>query len=54
MVGGYGLDSSFSEQEALEGFSEYGNDPSGSTEHREFLDYLLKKESVPWSQIHTY
>ena len=34
---------------------EYGNEPSGSVKHGEFLDllqtsWLLKKDSAPWSK----
>jgi len=33
---------------------EHGNEPSGSTEHKEFCDCLrdelLKKDSTPWSE----
>jgi hypothetical protein len=53
-VGGYGPDSSCSEQGALQGSCEYGNDPSASIKGREFLEYPLKKESVPQSQFYMY
>ena len=52
---GYGLDQSGSGWEKVAGTCENGNEPFGSIKSREFLDWLktgwlLKKDSVPWSE----
>jgi hypothetical protein len=48
---GYGLDRSGSGWGQVAGICECGNEPSGSVKWEEFLDYLFKKDSAPWSEL---
>jgi hypothetical protein len=55
-VGRYRLDASCSVQGSVGGSCEHGNEPSGSIEGGEFIDWLndcwfFKEDSTPWGWL---